>query len=153
LSSPISHAPRHGGLGGRSVTPAHSLLSGAGPPHDAERLISQPARAPIPLGLRRAPNNARGYSTPQVPPPQPFSSSPRTRASSRLLGCRTPRSAAGAAEETYTPKDRNAAAVGCSGWILMKALVCEDGGGTQRLPSHSPDSEAFMRCYQPPADT
>src|SRR5947209_7049763 len=22
-----------------------------------------------------------------------------------------------------------------------------------RLPSHSPDPEAFMRCYQPPADT
>jgi transposase len=49
-------------------------------------------------------------------------------------------------------ESRTAGPVCCIRWILMKALVCEDGGGTQRLPSRSPEPEAFMRCYQPPAD-
>src|SRR5262245_44904220 len=35
----------------------------------------------------------------------------------------------------------------------MKALVCEDGGGTQPPPVALPDLEAFMRCYQPPVQT
>jgi transposase len=35
----------------------------------------------------------------------------------------------------------------------MKALVCDDDGGTQPPPVASPEPEAFMRCFQPPAGT
>jgi hypothetical protein len=46
------------------------------------------------------------------------------------------------------------APVTCSDWILMKALACEDRGGTQPPPSHHPEPEAFtMRCCQPPPNT
>src|SRR5262249_46132865 len=34
----------------------------------------------------------------------------------------------------------------------MKALACEDGGGTQPPPLAPPQPEAFMRYFQPPAD-
>jgi hypothetical protein len=46
-----------------------------------------------------------------------------------------------------------AAPVSFSRWILMKALVCEDGDGSQPPPPHL-NPEAFpMRSFQPPADT
>jgi transposase len=45
-----------------------------------------------------------------------------------------------------------AAPVGWNDWILMKALMCDDGGGTQPPPAY-PNPEAFMRSFQPPADT
>src|SRR5262245_25414597 len=35
----------------------------------------------------------------------------------------------------------------------MKALGCEDGGGTQPPPFTPPEPEASMRYFQPPADT
>ena len=36
----------------------------------------------------------------------------------------------------------------------MKALACEDGGGTQPPPFAPPEPEAFtMRYFQPPAST
>src|SRR5262249_29183108 len=38
----------------------------------------------------------------------------------------------------WTLERPNAAAVRCSGWILMKALVCKDGGGTQPPPVAPP---------------
>src|SRR5262245_61149474 len=36
----------------------------------------------------------------------------------------------------YTTSSCHAGPVRCSAWILMKALVCEDGDGTQPPPPH-----------------
>src|SRR5262245_12460236 len=44
--------------------------------------------------------------------------------------------------ELCSPGNESCPAVCCGAWILMKALVCEDGGGTQPPPSH-PEPEAF----------
>jgi hypothetical protein len=58
------------------------------------------------------------------------------------------------ASETSTLQRRDAAAVSCSGWILMKALACADGGSTQPPPSHHPQPEAFpMPYFQPQPET
>src|SRR5262245_26514404 len=51
----------------------------------------------------------------------------------------------GRLERSHAAKSRSTGPVSCNGWILMKALACDDGGGTQPPPV-APQPEAFMRC-------
>src|SRR5262249_10258178 len=41
----------------------------------------------------------------------------------------------GPPENHHAATNQKATPVGCSGWILMKALLCDGGGGTQPPPA------------------
>src|SRR5262249_58325196 len=54
-------------------------------------------------------------------------------------------------ERQYTTKRRPGRPVGCSARILMKALMCDDGDGTQPPPPHvNPEAFSCVPSSRPP---
>src|SRR5262249_29211625 len=64
---------------------------------------------------------------------------------------RTVKLVSGGRRRAVTPRrTQDAAPVSCSGWILMKALICEDGGGTQPPPFAPPNRRPSCAASSPP---
>src|SRR5262249_10135518 len=61
--------------------------------------------------------------------------SARRAASQRPAKPNDPVQPPGRPDRQNISESRNAGPVGCNGWILMKALVCDDGDGTQPPPT------------------